>query len=99
MQRLHENTRYFRGQLTEIGLRPIEGETPIVPILIGDEAAAIQMSNQLLEEGVYVIGFGYPVVPKGTARLRCQISAAQERAHLDAALAAMQEIAQKLKLI
>lgn len=96
---LRRNTEYFRGRLKEIGLNPIEGETPIVPILIGEESDAIRMSAQLLDEGVYVIGFGYPVVPKGTARLRCQISAAHEREHLDAALDAMKKVARRLGVL
>ena len=99
VRKLHENARYFRAALREIGLRPLEGETPIVPILIGEESDALRMSGMLLDEGVYVIGFGYPVVPKGTARLRCQISAAHERAHLDHALGAMKKVAERLGLL
>lgn len=99
VRRLRENAAYFRAHLKEIGLNPIEGETPIVPILIGEESDAIRMSARLLDEGVYVIGFGYPVVPKGTARLRCQVSAAHEREHLDTALAAMKKVAGELRLL
>jgi glycine C-acetyltransferase len=90
---LRENTRYFREQLTSRGVRVREGISPIVPILIGDTAKAISMSQELLKRGVYVSGFGYPVVPQGQARLRCQISAAHTREHLDRAIAAISEIA------
>ena len=70
-----------------------EGIHPIVPILIGDTAKAIAMSAQLLDRGVYVSGFGFPVVPQGQARLRCQISAAHTREHLDRAIDAIAEVA------
>jgi glycine C-acetyltransferase len=93
IERLHENTRYFREQLTSRGVPVREGISPIVPIIIGDTAKAITMSKQLLARGVYVSGFGYPVVPQGQARLRCQISAAHTREHLDRAIAAISEIA------
>ena len=93
MDRLRENTRYFRSQLTEKGVTVREGIHPIVPILIGDTAKAISMSQELLRRGVYVSGFGFPVVPQGQARLRCQISAAHTREHLDLAIAAIVEVA------
>jgi glycine C-acetyltransferase len=96
---LRENTVYFRGQLTELGFKPIPGETPIIPVILGETAAAIRMSERLLESGVFVTGFGYPVVPHGTARVRCQISAAHTRDHLDQALAAFKAIGRELKLI
>jgi glycine C-acetyltransferase len=70
-----------------------------VPIIVGETAAAIQMSDMLLDEGVFVTGFGYPVVPQGQARVRCQISAAHSRADLDAAIAAFKTVGRKLKLI
>ena len=97
--KLRENTAYFRGQLTELGFKPIPGETPIIPVILGETAAAIRMSERLLESGVFVTGFGYPVVPHGTARVRCQISAAHTRDHLDQALAAFKAIGTELKLI
>lgn len=93
MDRLHENTRYFRSQLTAKGVTVREGIHPIVPILIGDTAKAIAMSQELLRRGVYVSGFGFPVVPQGQARLRCQISAAHTREHLDRAIAAIVDVA------
>jgi glycine C-acetyltransferase len=91
--RLRENTAYFRAQLTAKGVRVREGIHPIVPILIGDTAKAIAMSKELLARGVYVSGFGFPVVPQGAARLRCQISAAHTRGHLDRAIGAIVEVA------
>ena len=87
--RLRDNTTYFRSQLTQRGVRVREGIHPIVPILIGDTAKAISMSAELLNRGVYVSGFGFPVVPQGAARLRCQISAAHTREHLDKAIEAI----------
>src|SRR4051794_23611156 len=97
--RLRENTTYFRDQLTQRGVRVREGIHPIVPILIGDTARAIAMSAELLERGVYVSGFGFPVVPQGAARLRCQISAAHTRDHLDRAIHAIVEVAQKFEVV
>jgi glycine C-acetyltransferase len=76
-----------------------EGIHPIVPILIGDTAKAIAMSGELLERGIYVSGFGYPVVPQGAARLRCQISAAHTRAHLDRAIEAIVSVAEKYEVV
>src|SRR4051812_31435076 len=93
--RLRENTTYFRAQLTSKGVNVREGIHPIVPILIGDTAKAIAMSGELLDRGVYVSGFGFPVVPQGAARLRCQISAAHTREHLDQAIASIVAVAEK----
>ena len=94
VDRLHENTRYFRSQLTARGVTVREGIHPIVPIIIGDTAKAITMSKELLRRGVYVSGFGFPVVPQGQARLRCQISAAHTREHLDRAIEAIVDVTQ-----
>jgi glycine C-acetyltransferase len=96
---LQENARYFRERLLELGFRPLAGETPIIPVILGETAAAIRMSDLLLKEGVFVTGFGYPVVPQGEARVRCQISAAHTREDLDEALAAFQRVGRALKLI
>jgi glycine C-acetyltransferase len=93
VERLRDNTRYFREQLTSRGVPVREGISPIVPIIIGDTAKAISMSQELLTRGVYVSGFGFPVVPQGQARLRCQISAAHTREHLDRAIGAISEVA------
>jgi glycine C-acetyltransferase len=96
---LRENARYFRERLLELGFTPLPGETPIIPVILGETAAAIKMSDLLLAEGVFVTGFGYPVVPQGQARVRCQISAAHTRADLDEALAAFRKIGRQLALI
>ncbi|HEV7921085.1 MAG TPA: glycine C-acetyltransferase [Thermoanaerobaculia bacterium] len=93
VRRLRENTAYFRQQLTSKGITIREGNHPIVPIIIGDTAKAIAMSKELLNRGVYLSGFGFPVVPQGAARLRCQISAAHTREHLDTAIAAIVAVA------
>jgi glycine C-acetyltransferase len=96
---LHEQAAYFRGRLVEMGFNPVEGDTPIVPVILGETAKAIQMSNMLLDEGVFVTGFGYPVVPQGQARVRCQISAGHTRDDLDQALEAFRSVGGKLGLI
>ena len=93
--RLRDNTTYFRRALTSKGITVREGIHPIVPIIIGDTAKAIAMSAELLDRGVCVSGFGFPVVPQGQARLRCQISAAHTREHLDRAVAAIVAVAEK----
>ena len=96
---LHENARYFREQLLARGFKPLEGETPIIPVILGETAKAIQMSNLLLDEGVFVTGFGFPVVPKGEARVRCQVSAGHTKDDLDQALEAFVKVGTRLKLI
>jgi glycine C-acetyltransferase len=99
VSRLRENTTYFRKQLTSRGVNVREGIHPIVPILIGDTAKAIAMSVELLDRGIYVSGFGFPVVPQGQARLRCQISAAHTREHLDRAIGAIADVAEKFGVL
>src|SRR5207245_4962361 len=90
--KLRDNSLYFRGRIIEAGLRPLEGETPIIPIIVGETAAAIRMSDMMLDEGVFVTGFGFPVVPHGQARVRCQISAAHSREDLDIAVVAFKRV-------
>ncbi len=97
--RLRENARYFRDQLRALGFKPLPGETPIIPVILGETAAAIRMSELLLDEGVFVTGFGFPVVPQGQARVRCQISSAHTREDLDQALAAFRKVGTRLSLI
>jgi glycine C-acetyltransferase len=97
--RLHENAGHFRERLRALGFKPLPGETPIIPVILGETAKAIQLSELLLEEGVFVTGFGYPVVPQGHARIRCQLSAAHTRDDLDFALAAFQRVGTRLGLI
>jgi glycine C-acetyltransferase len=96
---LRENATYFRQAIREAGFKPLEGDTPIVPIIIGETADAIRMSDLLLDEGIFVTGFGFPVVPQGTARLRCQISAAHTRADLDHAVRAIRKVGLKTRVI
>lgn len=96
---LREKVRYFRQGLTTLGFRPLPGDTPIVPVILGETSAAIRMSELLLDEGVFVTGFGFPVVPQGQARVRCQISAAHTREDLDQALAAFARVGRQLALI
>ncbi|KPK42000.1 MAG: 2-amino-3-ketobutyrate CoA ligase [Phycisphaerae bacterium SG8_4] len=90
--KLAVNTRYFRQQIADLGLNVIEGEHPIVPIVLGDAVLAQKMAERLLEKGVYVIGFSYPVVPKGAARIRTQISAAHSLKDLDFAIERISEV-------
>jgi glycine C-acetyltransferase len=97
--KLHANAKYFREQLRALGFQPLPGETAIVPVILGETAKAIEMSNLLLAEGVFVTGFGYPVVPQGHARVRCQLSAAHSRDDLDFALAAFKKVGARLGLI
>ena len=97
--RLREQANYFRERLLELGFKPLPGETPIIPVILGETSAAIRMSDLLLSEGVFVTGFGYPVVPQGQARVRCQISAAHSRDDLDRALAAFAKIGRQLGLV
>jgi glycine C-acetyltransferase len=99
VRRLHENARFFREALQGLGFQPLPGETAIVPVILGETAKAIQMSDLLLGEGVFVTGFGYPVVPQGQARVRCQLSAAHTREDLDFALRAFQKVGKQLGLI
>ncbi len=90
VERLRENVAYFRKGLQRIGYKPLEGESAIIPIIVGETASAISMSDALLKRGVFVTGFGYPVVPEGTARVRVQMSAKLTRDEMDRALAAFE---------
>jgi len=97
--RLEENTAYFRSAMTEAGFDIKPGVHPIVPVMLYDAPLAQEFAANLLEEGIYVIGFFFPVVPKGEARIRVQLSAAHERHHLDRAIDAFTKVGQKLKVI
>ncbi|MGF1532945.1 MAG: glycine C-acetyltransferase [Bernardetiaceae bacterium] len=97
--KLEANTRYFREQMTAAGFDILPGEHPIVPIMLYDAPLSQAFADQLLEEGVYVIGFYYPVVPQGKARIRVQLSAAHEREHLDKAIAAFTKVGQRLGVL
>jgi glycine C-acetyltransferase len=99
LDRLGENTKYFRQRMAETGLEVLPGDHPIVPIMIGDAALAQEMADRLLRQRVYVIGFSYPVVPKGKARIRTQISAAHKREDLDFAVEKFAEVGRELGLV
>ena len=99
VRQLHENTSWFRAAISEAGFKPLPGDTPIVPIIIGETAAAIAMSDALLAEGIFVTGFGFPVVPHGTARVRCQISAAHTRDDLEFAVGVFKKVGARLGVI
>ncbi len=97
--RLFANARFFRAELAGLGFRLVPGEHPIIPILLGDARVATTMADRLLEHGVYAIGFAYPVVPEGQARIRVQMSAALSRAHLERAVTAFADVGRQLQVI
>ncbi len=99
VEKLHENTAYFRKEIKNAGFKIIEGIHPIVPVMVEEASMAQDMSNALMDEGVYVKGLWFPVVPKGEARLRCQISAAHSRADLDLAIDCFSKVGKKLGVI
>ncbi len=98
VDRLHDNTAYFRQRIGETGLTVLPGTHPITPVMLGDAVLAQKMAQRLLEKGIYVIGFSYPVVPNGQARIRTQISAAHTREDLDFAVEKFAEVAKELDL-
>ena len=97
--KLMDNTRYFREKLSKVGYDVLEGETAIVPVMLYDAKLANDVADSMLEEGIYVIGFSFPVVPRGEARIRVQISAAHEREHLDRAVAAFEKVGTHLGVL
>jgi glycine C-acetyltransferase len=97
--RLEYNTRYFRDKMTEAGFEIKTGDHPIVPIMLYDAVLAQDFASKLLIEGIYVIGFFFPVVPKGQARIRVQLSAAHKQEHLDKAIAAFSKIGRELGVL
>jgi glycine C-acetyltransferase len=97
--KLESNTKYFRTKMTEVGFDIKPGEHPIVPIMLYDAVLAADFAARLLDEGIYVIGFFFPVVPKGQARIRVQLSAAHEQQHLDKAIEAFERIGKQLNVI
>lgn len=97
--RLQANSQYFRAQMTTLGFDLLPGEHPIIPVMLGDAKLAAKMADRLLEEGIYVIGFSFPVVPKGKARIRTQMSAAHSREHIDRAIAAFAKVGRELGVI
>jgi len=97
--KLHENSKYFREGMEQAGFTLLPGSHPIIPVMLTDASIATKMADMLLERGIYVVGFAYPVVPEGQARIRTQMSAAHEKEHLDAAIAAFTEVGEVLGLI
>lgn len=96
---LWENTAYFRDKMTKLGFELKPGEHPIIPVMLGDARLATTMADRLLDRGIYVIGFAFPVVPKGQARIRTQMSAGLTRDHLDQAVGAFAEVGRELKIL
>ncbi len=97
--KVKENTRYFKKGIIDAGFEIIDGEAAIVPVMLYDAKLSQDMADRLLEEGIYVIGFFYPVVPKGKARIRVQLSAAHTKEHLDKAIAAFKKVGKELNVI
>lgn len=97
--RLIENTNYFRTQIQNLGFEILEGEHPIIPVMLGDAALANTMADRLLEEGIYVVGFSYPVVPIGKARIRIQMNARLRKKEIKTALAAFEKVGKELGII
>jgi glycine C-acetyltransferase len=97
--RLEENSRYFRKAMTEAGFTLVPGEHPIIPVMLGDAVLAQRMAARMLEEGIYVVGFSFPVVPQGKARIRTQMSAAHTRQQLEQAVAAFVKVGKELGVI
>lgn len=96
---LNENTRYFRNEMTRRGFQIKEGVHPIVPIMLGDEKRTQQMAQEMKSRGIFVVGFSYPVVPRGEARIRVQLSAAHTMAQLDRAIQTFEEVGKLLGVI
>jgi len=96
---LRDNAAFFRARLTALGFRLVPGDHPIIPVMLGDAALASRMAEKLLQEGIYVVGFSFPVVPKGLARIRVQMSAAHNRTQLERAVAAFANVGRELGII
>ena len=99
LEKIKKNTSYFRMEIQRIGYTIKEGEHPIVPIMLGDAKLAQNIAQEMLDENIYVIGFSYPVVPKGEARIRVQISAAHSKEDIDLAIAAFEKVGHKYKVL
>ena len=98
-EQLHGNARFFRAALTRLGFRLVPGEHPIIPVMLGEAALAASMAEALLKEGIYVVGFSYPVVPQGQARIRVQMSAAHTKGQLEQAVVAFAKVGRALGVI
>jgi glycine C-acetyltransferase len=99
MHKLRENTKYFRSRIREAGFDVKPGTHPIVPIMLYDDLLAKSMAQKLLEKGIYVIGFSYPVVPKGQARIRVQVSAVHTKNQLDQAIQSFTKVGKELNVL
>lgn len=99
IEKVHENSRYFRKNMEQLGFKLVPGEHPIIPVMLGDAKLAKTMADALLKEGIYVIGFSYPVVPHGQARIRTQMSAGHEKEHIDRAINAFAKVGQQMGVI
>ena len=98
-QKVNANSRYFRTGMNRLGFTLAGKDHPIIPVMIGDAALAKQFADRMLEEGIYVIGFSFPVVPEGKARIRTQMSAAHDREHMDKAITTFARVGRELGLI
>jgi glycine C-acetyltransferase len=98
-EKLKENSQYFRAAMSGLGFELVPGDHPIIPVMLGDAVLAGKMAEGMLKEGIYVVGFSYPVVPKGAARIRTQMSAAHDKEHLDRAIAAFAKVGRELGVI
>jgi glycine C-acetyltransferase len=99
IQKVHSNSAYFRTNMEKLGFKLVQGNHPIIPVMLGDAKLASTMADEMLQEGIYVIGFSYPVVPQGQARIRAQMSAGHDTHHLDKAIYAFERIGKKMSLI
>jgi len=99
IQKVHDNSAYFRGEMEKLGFNLVPGDHPIIPVMLGDAKLASMMADNMLQEGVYVIGFSYPVVPQGQARIRTQMSAGHDTHHLDKAIHAFAKVGKELGVI
>lgn len=99
IKKVHDNSKYFREKMTALGFKLVPGDHPIIPVMLGDAKLATQVADAMLKEGIYVIGFSFPVVPKGQARIRTQMSAGHEISHLDKAIAAFAKVGKQLGII
>ncbi len=98
-QKLRQNSAYFRTEMTTLGFDLVAGDHPIIPVMLGDARLAKEMANKMLQQGIYVVGFSFPVVPEGQARIRTQMSAAHTKAHIDKALAVFAKVGKELGVI
>lgn len=99
IQKVHDNSAYFRREMEKLGFNLVPGEHPIIPVMLGDAKLASMMADKMLKEGVYVVGFSYPVVPQGQARIRTQMSAGHDKQHLDKAIQAFTKVGVELGVI